>query len=91
MGDGVRDHFGRERSHLSKVRITNYLSLNSLSLRLQIVFCLLQLNYQSVNFCNRRGCDLLNERSNLHVRFWLRRKFCMSEITNFAFNNQIRG
>jgi hypothetical protein len=91
LGDGVRNHLGRERSHLSKVRITNYLSLNSLPLRLQIVFCLLQLSYQPVNFCNRRGCDLLNERSNLRVRFWLRRKFCMSEITNFAFNNQIRG
>src|SRR5215471_1082901 len=38
LGDGVRNHLGRERSHLSKVRITNYLSLSSLPLRLQIVF-----------------------------------------------------
>jgi len=91
LGDGVRDHFGRERSHLSKVRITNYLSLNSLPLRLQVVFCLLQLSYQPVDFCNRGGSNLLNERSNLHISFCLRRKFCMSEIANFAFNNQIRG
>src|SRR5215469_16307438 len=91
LGDGVRDHFGRERSHLSEVRITNYLSLNSLPLRLQVVFCLLQLSDQSVDFCNRGGSNLLNERSNLHISFCLRRKFCMSEIANFAFNNQIRG
>src|SRR5262244_1147929 len=48
LGDGVRDDLGRERSHLSKVRITNHLAFNSLPLRLQVVFCLLQLCDQPV-------------------------------------------
>src|SRR5438128_9009436 len=44
LGDGVKDDLGRERRHLSKLRITNHLSLNSLPLRLQMVFYLLQLS-----------------------------------------------
>jgi hypothetical protein len=90
LGDGVKDDLGRERSHLSKVRITNRLALNSLPLRLQVAFRLLQVSYQPVDFCNRRGFYLLNERSNLRcVSFRLRRNLCVSEIADFAFNNQI--
>ena len=86
LGDGVKDDLGRERSHLSKLRVTNHLSLNLLPLRLQVVFCLLQLSDQAIDFCNRRGCDLLNERSNLRISFYLRRNLCVSDIANFAFN-----
>ena len=50
-----------------------------------------QLSYQPVDFCNRRGSDLLNERCDLRVSFRRRRKFCMSEIANFPFNSQICG
>src|SRR5262249_3055310 len=44
LRDGVKDDLSRERSHLSKVRITNHLALNSLPLRLQIALRLLQLS-----------------------------------------------
>src|SRR2546430_6710136 len=91
LGDGVRDDFGRGGSHQSEVGITNRLSLNSLSLRYQIVSCVLQLSYQPVNFCNRHGSDFLNEGGDLRVSFRRRRKFCMSEIANFPFNSQICG
>src|SRR6185437_11391890 len=59
LGDGVKDDLGCERSHLSKIRITNHLALNSLPLRLQVAFRLLQLCDQPVDFCNRRVSDLL--------------------------------
>src|SRR5262245_63742772 len=58
LRDGVKDDLGRERSHLSKIRITNHLAFNSLPFRLQVVFCLLQLCDQPVDFCNRRVSDL---------------------------------
>jgi hypothetical protein len=47
---------------------------NSLPLRLQVVFCLLQLCDQSVDFCNRRVSDLLSAVGyNLRlVLAWLR-------------------
>src|SRR5262249_57711058 len=83
LGDGVRDDLGRGGSRQSEVGITNRLSLNSLSLRYQIVSCVLQLSYEPVDFCNRRGSDLLNERCDLRVSFRRRRTFCMSEIANF--------
>src|SRR5262249_5225815 len=54
LRDGVKDDLGRERSHLSKVRITNHLAFNSLPLRLQVVFCLLQLCDQPVERLVRR-------------------------------------
>src|SRR5262245_56031792 len=73
LGDGVKDDLGRERSHLSQVRITNHLALNSLPLRLQVAFRLLQLCHQPIDFCNRRVSDLLNERSNLRASFRLAR------------------
>ena len=91
LGDGVRDDLGRGGSHQSEVGITNRLSLNSLSLRYQIVSCVLQLGYEPVDLCNRRGSDLLNERCDLRVSFRRRRTFCMSEIANFPFNSQICG
>jgi len=91
LGDGVNDDLGRERSHLSKLHVTNHLSLNPLPLRLQVVFCLLQLSDQPIDFCNRRGCDLLNERSNLRISFCPRRNLCVSDIANFALNRQICG
>src|SRR5215469_7706149 len=91
LGDGVRDDLDRGGSHQSEVGITNRLSLNSLSLRYQIVSCVLQLSYEPVDFCNRRGSDLLNERCDLRVSFRRRRTFCMSEIANFPFNSQICG
>jgi hypothetical protein len=68
LGDGVKDDLGRERSHLSKLRITNHLLLNSLPLRLQMGFYFLQLSDQPIDFCNRRSPDLLNERSNEPAR-----------------------
>src|SRR5262245_52756914 len=74
LGDGVRDDLGRGESHQSEVGVTNRLSLNSLPLRYQIVSGVLQLSYQPVDFCNRRGSDLLNERCDLRVSFRRRRK-----------------
>jgi hypothetical protein len=55
LGNGVRDYLGRGRSHQSKVCITNSFLLNSLPLRQQIVFCVLQLSRQPVDFRNRHG------------------------------------
>src|SRR5262249_9501218 len=91
LRDRVKDDLGRERSHLSKVRITNHLALNSLPLRLQVAFRLLQLCHQPVDFCNRCVSDLLNERSNLRASFCLGRNVWVSDIANFAFNRQICG
>src|SRR5262245_45628248 len=62
LGDGIKDDLSRERSHLSELRVTNHFSFNPLPLRLQLAFYLLQLTDQPIDFCNRRGCDLLNER-----------------------------
>src|SRR6516165_3876460 len=42
LADGVRDDLARGGSHQSEVGITNRLSLNSLSLRYQIVSCVLR-------------------------------------------------
>src|SRR5215831_4371932 len=83
LADSVRDDLARGGSHQSEVGITNRLSLNSLPLRYQIVSCVLQLSYHPVDFCNRRGSDLLNARRDLRVSFRRRRTFCMSEIANF--------
>src|SRR5262245_46708373 len=92
LRDGVKDNLGREQSHLSKVRIANCLTFNSLPLRLQIAFRLLQLSDQSVDFCNRRGSDFLNERrDHLRVSFCLRGKLRIGEIANFSSNRQICG
>src|SRR5262245_19829746 len=91
LWDVVRDDLDRGGSHQSEVGITNRLSLNSLSLRYQIVSCVLQLSYQPVDFCNRRGSNLLNERCDLRVSFRRRGRFCMSEIASFPFNSQICG
>jgi len=41
--------------------------------------------------CNRRSCDLLNERTNFRIGLYLSRNLCMSEITNFALNRKICG
>ena len=80
LGDGVKDDLSRERSHLSELRVTDYLSLNLLPFRLQLAFYLLQRSDQPIDLCNRRGCDLLNERNDLCINFCLSRNFCMSEI-----------
>jgi hypothetical protein len=73
LGDGVEDDLSRERSHLSELRVTDYLSLNLLPLRLQLAFYLLQRSDQPIYLCNRRGCDLLNERNDLCINFCLSR------------------
>src|SRR5215831_2145285 len=85
LGDSVKDNLGRGQSRLSKVRITNHLSLNSLPLRLQIAFCLLQLSDQPVDFCNRRGSDFLNVRRDLRV------SFCFCNRRGSAFANEPSG
>jgi hypothetical protein len=89
LGDGVKDDLGRERSPLSELRVTNHLPLNLLPLPLQLAFCFLQLSDHLIDFCNRRGCDLLNERNDLRINFCLSRNLCITEIANFAFNRQI--
>jgi hypothetical protein len=48
LGDGVEDDLSRERSHLSELRVTDYLSLNLLPLRLQLAFYLLQRSDQPI-------------------------------------------
>jgi hypothetical protein len=68
LGDSVKDDLGRDRSRLSKVCIPNHLSLNSLRLQVKVVSPLLQLSYQPLDFCNRRGFSFLNERRNLGLR-----------------------
>src|SRR5262249_721947 len=91
LGDGVRDDLGRGGSHQSEVGITNRLSLNSLSLRYQIVSSVFHLTYHPADFSNRLAPHLLNEGWDLRVSFRRRRTFCMSEIANFPFNSQICG
>ena len=91
MGDGIQDYLCRGRSQLSKVRKTERFLLNSLPLRLQIVFCLSHLSHQPVDFCNGRGSEFLNDRRDLRVSFRLRRRFRRSDIANFPFNHQICG
>jgi hypothetical protein len=91
MGDGIQDYLCRGRSQLSKVRKTERFLLNSLPLRLQIVFCLSHLSHQPVDFCNRRGSEFLNDRGDLRVSFCLRRRSWRSEIANFPFNHQTCG
>jgi hypothetical protein len=91
LGDGVKDDLSRERSPLSELRVTNHLPLNLLPLPLQLAFCLLQLSDQLIDFCNRRGCDLLNERNDLRINFCLSRNLYVNEIANFAFDGQVCG
>jgi hypothetical protein len=50
LGDGVKDDLSRERSHLSELRVTNHLSLNPLTLGLQVVSYLLQVSGQPIDF-----------------------------------------
>src|SRR5207253_2674471 len=89
LGDSLKDDLSRERGHLRELRVTNHLSFNLLPLRLQLAFYLLQLSDQPIDFCNRRGCDSLNERNDLCINVCPSRNLSVSEIANLAFDRQI--
>jgi hypothetical protein len=68
-GDGVKDDFYGGRGHLSEVHIASRLSLNSLRLGLEEIFCFLQLPDQLFDFRNRCSSDLPNKWRDIRISF----------------------
>jgi len=91
LGDGVKDDLGRERSHLSKLRVMNHLSLNPLPLRLQVVLCLLQLSDQPIRLsCRGRRLLSATELLQKHLRT-VRSKSKSSTRLRYSFNGLLAG
>src|SRR6516162_2218429 len=73
-GDGIKDDFYRGRSQLSEFYIANRLSLNSLALRFEKIFCFMQLPDQLFDLRNRWSGNLLNKWRGIRVSFGLGRR-----------------
>src|SRR5262249_36694752 len=93
FGDGFKDDFYRGRSQLNEFYIANHLSLNSLALGFEKIFCFLQLPYNLFDWPNRWSADLLNKWRGIRFSFGLghRRRVWVIEIAIFApgFHNPL--
>src|SRR5215831_9885367 len=86
-GDGIKDDFYGNRSHLSELQIASRLSFNSIRLGLEEIFCFLQLPDQLFDFRNRWGSSLPNKWRDIRISLGLRRRrrLYVNEIVVFAF------
>src|SRR6516162_11143509 len=74
FGDGFKDDFYRGRSQLNEFYIANHLSLNSLALGFEKIFCFLQLPDQLFDLRNRWSANLLNKWRGIRFSFGLGRR-----------------
>src|SRR5215813_5079535 len=89
FGDGFKDDFYRGRSQLNEFYIANHLSLNSLALGFEKIFCFLQLPDQLFDLRNRWSANLLNKWRGMRFSFGLGREVTEIAISASGFHNTL--
>src|ERR1700730_11067172 len=87
-GKGIRDDSYGRRCHLSEFYIASSLSLNSLPLGFEKIFCFVQLPDKLFDLRNRWSANLLNKWRDIRVGLGRRRRVWVNSIVASGFHNR---